>query len=102
MTTTPVTVYISQTPLRNFSRHRHRYHELVIEAFHYSRTDNSAENRNMPSLRKVSLHASSPSTFLFYILRGRSFPGGMTTARRHDVSSRYDWSRWKIREAKRN
>lgn len=36
--------YISRTRRHcNFPRHRHRYHELVIDAFHYSRGDDSTE-----------------------------------------------------------
>lgn len=71
--------YISRTRRHcNFPRHRHRYHELVIDAFHYSRGDDSTETATYRS----SGGKLFPSPFLlFYIPRRGSFPEGKTKIR---------------------
>lgn len=76
--------YISRTRRHcNFPRHRHRYHELVIDAFHYSRGDDSTETAAYRSSggggerrrrRELSLHARL-SFILYSTTVGRFLKG---------------------------
>lgn len=61
-------------------RHRHRYHELVIDAFHYSRGDDSTETATYRSSGRVNF-SSTRDFLLFYIPRRGSFPEGKTKIR---------------------
>lgn len=74
--------YISRTRRHcNFPpRHRHRYHELVIDAFHYSRGDDSTETATYRSSGRVNF-SSTRDFLLFYIPRRGSFPEGKTKIR---------------------
>lgn len=60
--------YISRTRRHcNFPRHRHRYHELVIDAFHYSRGDDSTETATYRSSGETSSPTPPRETFFYFI-----------------------------------
>lgn len=80
--------YISRTRRHcNFPRHRHRYHELVIDAFHYSRGDDSTETAAYRSSggggEEEEKRTFPPrETFFYFIFHDcGSFPEGKTKIR---------------------
>lgn len=100
--------YISRTRRHcNFPRHRHRYHELVIDAFHYSRGDDSTETATYRS----SGGNFPPPPFFYFIFHdvGRFLKGrprfesielatGGGEGRGEEKENRRKWNVERVRE----